>query len=123
MAFHLLSVCQSDGPGPKTLAVVILAPVVLVFAILMFLGSGLFDSPHVFIFVIAVGMPSNNILFDGSHGLQTGAVWSVLLSRDDNWVNVIWIWVPDLSQQRTDLHFFWDSFPAFPSHNGMCIVE
>ena len=80
VAFDLLSIRQGDGSRFIALVSVVAAPVILVFVTLLLPGSCLFDSPHVFVFVIAVSMPSDNVLFDISHGLQMGVVWSVLLS-------------------------------------------
>ena len=70
MVFDLLSIRQGDSPGLGSLGVaMIAASVVLVFTILMLLGSRLFDLPCVFIVVIAVRMPSDCIDLNISHGL------------------------------------------------------
>ena len=115
MAFNLLSIRQGNGSRFITLISVVAAPVILVFTTLLFPGS--------FALIIGVGMPSNNILFDISHGLHVGAIWPVFHPRDNDQMNVIQVWVPDSFEQATDLHFFWGGFPTFPSHNGVCVVE
>ena len=118
MVFNLFSICQSDGPRLETLGFV-----VLMFAILVLLSSRLFNLPHVFAFIIAVRVPSSDILFNISHGLHVGAIWPIFHPRDDDWMNVIQVWVPDPFEQATDLCFFWGGFPTFPSHDGMCVVK
>ena len=125
VVFDLLSVCESDGPGLDALilGISIRTPVVLMFVIVLLLGSCLLNSPHVLAFVVGVRVPADNVRFDVSHGLHAGAVWPVLHFVDNDWMNVVWIWVPDPFWQGTDLHFFWGSLPTFSSHNGVCIVE
>ena len=123
MVFDLLSVCQGNGSRFVTLISVVAAPVVLMFTILLFLGSCLFNSPHVFALIIDVRVPSDNILFDINHGLHAGVIWLVFHPCDDDWMDVVQVWVPDSLEQATDLHFFWGSFPTFSFHNGVCVIE
>ena len=97
MAFDLLAILQRNGPGLEPLGfTVILTSIILVFVTLMLLGSRLLAPPCIFIVVITIGMPSDNILLDVGHGLQMSAVQPVLLPLDDDWVDVLWIWIFNL---------------------------
>ena len=94
MAFDLLSIRQGDSSRFDTLvlgisAFVISTSVILMFVIVVFLGSCLLNSPHVLTFVISVRVPAEDVCFDISHGLHAGAVWPVLHFIDDDWMNVV----------------------------------
>ena len=94
MVFDLFSIHESNGPRLKTLvlvisAFVISAPVILMFIIMVFLGSCLLNSPHVLAFIIGIRVPTENVRFDISHGLHVGEVWPILHFINNDWMNMV----------------------------------
>ena len=97
---------------------------ILVFAILMLFGSCLLDPPCVFVIIITIWVPANNIVLNVSHGLKMSAVWLVFGPLNDDRVDVVWVWILNLFEWRSDLHLFRTRIcTALSSHNRMCIVK
>ena len=123
VAFDLPAILQSNGPRLELLGFTMIPSlIVLMFAILVLLGSCLLDPSCVFIIIIVtIWVPSDNVLLDVSHGLKMSApVWLIFGSLNDNQVDVIQIWVFDFLEQRSDLHLFRVAFcTVLSSHNRM----
>ena len=70
VAFDLLAILQRNGSRLKSLGFAMIpSSVILMFAILMLLGSCLLNPPCVFVVIIAIGMLADNVLLDVGHGL------------------------------------------------------